>query len=69
MGNYSYYQKFFRNAIALLGEPAVAPGSQSVITFENCFTEKALFGSGSRAVPDGSIAGPGKILVAPPQKL
>jgi len=32
---YSDSQKFFPNGIALLGKPAVAPKSQSVITFEN----------------------------------
>ena len=32
---YSCSQKFFWNGITLLVKPAVAPGSQSVITFEN----------------------------------
>ena len=33
---YSRSLKFCRNRRALLGEPAVAPVNQSVITFENC---------------------------------
>jgi hypothetical protein len=32
---YSYSQKFSWDGIALLDKPAVAPRSQSVITFEN----------------------------------
>jgi len=35
--SYSGSQKFFLNGIALLGEPAVAPLGQSIITFENCY--------------------------------
>jgi hypothetical protein len=33
----SQFRKFLRNEIALLDKPAVAPISQSVITFENYY--------------------------------
>jgi len=45
---YSGSRKFLLNGIAVLGKPAVALASQSVITFENCYN----FGNQYKATLD-----------------
>jgi hypothetical protein len=42
MGSYSNSQKFIRNGVTHLDEPAVESGNQSVIAFENCYISELL---------------------------
>jgi len=39
------------SALALLGKPAVAPASQSAITFENCYKSTSSARQGRWALP------------------